>query len=376
MSSVIRSDWPHWLALKSIRGVGNVLGRNLIRAFGGPAEVFRARGDALRCAGVRSDIVRAIRTFDRWAEVTAKISRLEAVGGRLVTWQDESYPDALRQIYDPPLFLFVRGSLEERDALAVAIVGSRASSPYGRQMTAGISEGLVRAGLTIVSGLARGIDAAAHAAALAAGGRTIAVLGCGIDVVYPSEHHQLQMRIVKNGAVVSEFPPGTPPDAENFPSRNRIISGLSLGTVVVEATEKSGSLITAEHALEQGREVFAVPGPVGARSRGPHQLIRQGATLVEGAADILCEIIPHLREEPRSVSPPAPPPPLNEIEQRVFACLDESAVHVDDLMLRTGLAAARLLGVLLSLELRGLVHQLPGKRFSRRPPGGREITQS
>jgi DNA processing protein len=375
MSSVA-SDWPHWLALKSIRGVGNILGQNLIRAFGGPAAVLRARSDALRCAGVRSDIVRAIRTFDRWADVTAKISRLEALQGRLVTWQDESYPEALRHIYDPPLFLFVLGTLEERDALAVAIVGSRASSPYGRQMTAGISGGLARAGLTIVSGLARGIDATAHAAALAAGGRTIAVLGCGIDLVYPSEHHQLQMRIAKNGAVVSEFPPGTPPDGENFPSRNRIISGLSLGTVVVEATEKSGSLITAEHALEQGREVFAVPGPVGARSRGPHQLIRQGATLVEGAADVLREIGPYLRQEPRLVSHSAAPPPLDGIEQRVFASLDDGPVHIDDLMLRTGLAAASVLQVLLSLELRGLVQQLPGKRFSRLPAGGAGITQS
>jgi DNA processing protein len=375
MSSV-NSDWPYWLALKSIRGVGNILGQNLIRAFGGPAAVLRARSDALRCAGVRSDIVRAIRTFDRWADVKAKIASLDAMGGRLVTWQDESYPESLRHIYDPPLFLFVRGTLEERDALAVAIVGSRASSPYGRQITAAISDRLARAGLTIVSGLARGIDAAAHAAALAAGGRTIAVLGCGIDLVYPSEHHQLQMRIVKNGAVVSEFPPGTPPDGENFPSRNRIISGLSLGTVVVEATEKSGSLITAEHALEQGREVFAVPGPVGARSRGPHQLIRQGATLVEGADDVLRELAPHLKEDCRSPSSTVPPPPLDETEQRLFACLDDTATHVDQLMLRTSLPAARVLEVLLSLELRGLVQQLPGKRFARLSSGRRGTTDS
>jgi DNA processing protein len=376
MSSVIKGDWSHWLALKSIRGVGNILGQNLVRAFGGPDGVFRARSDALRCAGVRPDIVRAIRTFDRWADVTAKISRLGEVGGRLVTWQDESYPEVLRHIYDPPLFLFVRGALEERDALAIAIVGSRASSPYGREMTAGISDGLARAGLTIVSGLARGIDAAAHAAALAAGGRTIAVLGCGIDLVYPSEHHQLQMRIVKNGAVVSEFPPGTPPDGENFPSRNRIISGLSLGTVVVEATEKSGSLITAEHALEQGREVFAVPGPVGARSRGPHQLIRQGATLVESADDVLREIHPHMSADPRHISRSASPPPLDGIEQRVFTSLEDAPVHVDDLMLRTGLAAARVLEVLLSLELRGLVQQLPGKRFSRLSSAGPGTSQA
>jgi DNA processing protein len=184
------------------------------------------------------------------------------------------------------------------------------------------------------------------------------------------------MRIAKNGAVVSEFPPGTPPDGENFPSRNRIISGLSLGTVVVEATEKSGSLITAEHALDQGREVFAVPGPVGARSRGPHQLIRQGATLVEGAEDVLREIRPHIKEETRGVSPSTPPPPLKDVEQQVFASLDDGPIHVDHLMLRTGLSAGRVLEVLLSLELRGLVQQLPGKRFARLQPGGRGTTQS
>ncbi len=360
------SDWGAWLALKMVRGVGNITALNLTQAFGSPAAVLAARADALQCAGVRPELARAIRRFDGWRTVQEQLARLDAVGGRLVTWADASYPEQLRQIYDAPLFVFVRGELTPDDALAVAIVGARAPSAYGVQMAAIISEGIAQAGLTVVSGLARGIDAAAHAAALSAGGRTIAVLGCGIDVVYPSEHHRLQMQIAKNGAVVSEFALGQQPDAENFPSRNRIISGLSLGTVVVEATEKSGSLITAEYALEQNREVFAVPGPVGARSRGPHRLIKQGATLVEGADDVLNEIAPYrsaVRRQP--IAPPVPA--LDGVQAQVYAALDEAGVHVDGVVVRSGLPAAQVLEVLLGLELVGLVHQLPGQRYARRP---------
>jgi DNA processing protein len=234
-----------------------------------------------------------------------------------------------------------------------------------------ISAELVQAGVTVVSGLARGIDAEAHAAALRAGGRTIAVLGCGIDVVYPSEHHRLQMYIAGHGAVVSEFSPGMQPDAEHFPTRNRIISGMSLGTVVVEATEKSGSLITAELAMEQGREVFAVPGPVGARSYGPHQLLRQGATLVETGADVLRELAPRLpgaRPAPAAAvaAPPDVEPELSAAERAVLDCLSDVPVHVDPIVARTALPAHQVLQALLSLELRGAALPLPGKRFTRR----------
>ena len=353
------SDWSAWLALKMVRGVGNILGLGLVRAFGSPAAVFAARRSALQCAGVRPELIRRIKGFEGWEEVREQMRRLDAVGGRLVTWDDESYPEALRHIHDPPLFLFVRGELVREDTMAVAIVGSRAASAYGRQMTIVLSEGLAVRGVTVVSGLARGIDAEAHAAALQAGGRTIAVLGSGIDVVYPSEHHRLHMQIIQNGAVVSEFPMGTQPDAENFPTRNRIISGMSLGTVVVEATEKSGSLITAEYAIEQAREVFAVPGPIGARSRGPHRLIRQGATLVESADDVIREIAPHLERPMRR------PIDLDGALARVFACLDDTAVHVDEVIERSGLSAPKVLESLLTLELRGLIRQYPGKSFAR-----------
>jgi DNA processing protein len=258
------------------------------------------------------------------------------------------------------LFLYVFGELVAADAYAVAVVGSRDASPYARHMTAVLSEGLASRGITVVSGLARGVDAAAHDAALRAGGRTVAVLGSGIDVVYPSEHHRLHMRIAKTGAVVSEYPMGTQPDADNFPARNRIISGLALGTVVVEATERSGSLITAHYAVEQGREVFAVPGPVGARTRGTHQLLRQGAALAEGADDVLREIAPHLR-----TAPTPPTPILSDLETAIVAQLDDLPRNVDELITRTGLAAGTVLETLLVLELRGIVRQLPGQCFAR-----------
>jgi len=359
------SEWAHWLALKMVRGVGNIVGLALVRAFGSPAAVFTASGQALECAGLRRPIARAIRHFDRWADVEKQLTRLQAFRGRLVTWQDESYPESLRHIHHPPLFFFAKGDLLPEDALAIAVVGSRASSPYGLRMTAQIAEGLARFGVTVVSGLARGVDGEAHAGALRAGGRTLAVLGCGIDVTYPSEHHRLQMQIARNGAVISEFPMGTPPDAENFPARNRIISGLALGTLVVEAAEKSGSLITAQRALEQGREVFAVPGPVGARNRGTHRLLRQGAILIESADDIIREIAPQiLANRPKTV-----PQPLDGVDARVFACLSDTGVHVDHVIGQTGLPAPAVLEALLHLELRGLTRQLPGKFFARATAG-------
>jgi DNA processing protein len=365
------TEWSSWVALRMVRGVGNVIGLGLIQRFGSPAAVMGAKEHALLCAGVRPDIAEAIRRFDGWKEVERLLQRLDRIEGRLVTWADESYPEALRHVYDAPLFLYVRGEILPSDAFAVALVGTREPSEYGRQMARSLSAGLVQAGATVVSGLARGIDAEAHAAALQAGGRTVAVLGCGIDVVYPSEHHRLQMHIARHGAVVSEFSPGMQPDAEHFPTRNRIISGMSLGTVVVEATEKSGSLITAELAVEQGREVFAVPGPVGARSRGPHRLLRQGATLVEAAEDVLSELGPRLAVEPPPSAPLAPPSArgseLSPAESAVLDCLSDTPVHVDPIVARTGLPAQRVLQSLLSLELQGAIVSLPGKRFARRP---------
>jgi DNA processing protein len=343
-----------------VPGVGNVLGLGLVRAFRSPHAVFEAGERELQSAGVRREVRAALHRFDRWREVDAQLARLERAGGRLVTWDDAGYPELLRQIHDPPLYLYVLGELTAPDAYAVAVVGSRDASPYARHMTTLLSEGLASRGITVVSGLARGVDAVAHDAALRAGGRSVAVLGSGIDVVYPSEHHRLHMRIARTGAVVSEYPMGAQPDAENFPARNRIISGLALGTVVVEATERSGSLITAQCAAEQGREVFAVPGPVGARTRGTHQLLRQGAALAETADDVVREIAPHLR-----AAPPPPTPSLSDLETAIVAQLDNLPRGVDELIARTGLAAGVVLETLLVLELRGVVRQLPGQCFAR-----------
>lgn len=356
-----RSDWGAWIGLKAVPGVGNALGVALVRAFGGPEAAFAAHDVDLQRAGLRRDVRAALRGFDRWRDVDEQLARLDRLGGRLVTWTDASYPDLLRHIHDPPLFLHAYGDFAPADAHAVAVVGSRDASPYGRQMTAQLVEPLAASGITIVSGMARGIDAAAHAAALRARGRTIAVLGSGIDVVYPSEHHQLYMQIAKHGAVVSEYSMGAQPDGENFPGRNRIISGLALGTIVVEATDRSGSLITAGYATEQGRDVFAVPGPVGVRTRGTHHLLRQGAGLVESAEDVLREIAPHLR-----VAGARPVlPTVTDGEATVLAHLDETPRDVDALIGATGLPAGSLLETLLLLELRGLARRLPGQQFAR-----------
>lgn len=355
----VHDDWRWWLALRLVRGVGPVAYQGLLRGFGSPAAVFDAGRSALRCAGVRPDVAHAIGQFDQWPLVEDQLERLRRSGARLLTWNDPAYPGNLRQIHDPPPFLFMHGALDARDALAVALVGSRQVGAYGLRLAREISEGLVRYGVTVVSGLARGTDAQAHWSALRAGGRTVAVLGSGIDVVYPSEHHALFRAIARQGAVVTEFMMGTQPDAENFPSRNRIISGLALGTVIVEATEKSGSLITATLAAEQGREVFAVPGAIGGRTRGTHRLIRDGAKLTERAEDVIEELAPRLLRQPvrRGAVELAPG------EAAIVESLRHETVHIDDIIARSGLSPAAVLQTLLSLELRGVVEQLPGKHF-------------
>jgi DNA processing protein len=360
-----------WVALRLVRGVGCVAYQGLLRAFGHPRAAMEASVDALECAGVRREVATTIRGFNDWRTVEEQLTRLTHSGARMVLWDDPDYPENLRQIHDPPPFLFVHGTLSPADRLAVALVGSRAASSYGLQITREISEGLSRVGVTVVSGLARGIDAQAHWSALQAGGRTIAVLGSGIDVIYPSEHHALFMAIGEHGAVVSEFLMGTKPDAENFPTRNRIISGLSLGTVIVEATEKSGSLITAQTALEQNREVFAVPGPINARSRGTHQLIRDGAKLTERVEDILEEIAPRLLHARPKAGPPVEVDPR---EAQVLEGLGEETRHIDEVIERCGLPPAQVLDALLTLELKGLVQQLPGKYYT--PRGDRRIAAS
>ena len=364
-----RDDWRSWLALRMVRGIGPVVYQDALRAFGSPEEALRSGFEALAGAGIRPELARAISAFDDWATVDEQLERLARCGARLITWDDSTYPANLRHIHDQPPFLFVLGEFQVSDRLAVALVGSRRVSPHGRRMARELAAALVAQGVVVVSGLARGTDAEAHWTALRSGGRTIAVLGSGIDVVYPSEHHALARAIVGQGAVVSELWMGTKPDADNFPARNRIISGLSLGTVIVEATEKSGSLITARFAAEQGREIFAVPGPIGESTRGTHRLIREGARLTEGVADILEEIAPQLLQAPGGRTAVE----LSEREVFVLDAVEADAVHIDTVILKTGIAAGEVLPILLNLELKGAVQQLPGKFFVALPVDVRPI---
>lgn len=356
------SAWGPWLALKMVRGVGNAVYRQLLAAFAEPADIFRLSAEQIAAVGVRPEVAGAIVSFSEWAAVERQLRSLDRSRSRVLTWSDDAYPDRLRQIPDPPPYLYVRGDLLAEDGLAIAVVGSRSPSSYGREMTRRLSDALARLGVTVVSGLARGVDAEGHRAALRAGGRTLAVLGSGIDVIYPGEHTTLAGEIAASGAILSELPPGAAPDAENFPARNRIISGLSLGTLVVEAAEKSGSLITARMAAEQGREVFAVPGPVGPRSAGPHRLLKQGAKLTESAEDIIEEVAPQLLATLGSRIKPAAEEP-NELERRLLASLSSDALHIDQIMTLMGWTAPQALETLLSLEIKGLVRQLPGKFF-------------
>ncbi len=359
----------YWLALSLIPGVGSVLIRRLLDRFNTPEAVFRAPlKELLRIEGLGQRVAGEIRKGPSEKAVEKELSLLKKTGGRVVTLKDDDYPKRLKDIYDPPALLYLRGGFRREDELAVAIVGSRKTSGYGREITERIGEDLARHGVTVVSGMARGIDSVAHHGALQGGGRTIAVLGCGVDVIYPSENRNLFHRIVDQGAVVSEFPMGSPPEAGHFPRRNRIISGLSIGVVIVQASADSGSLITAGYALEQGREVFAVPGNVGAEgSRGTNQLIKEGAKLVESSEDILEEILPQWRgEEEMARKAEAPVLRLPEGEKSLYGLLSETPLHIDVIIRESRLDPGSVSSLLLNLELKGLISQWPGKCFSKK----------
>ena len=363
-----QNDYAPWLALRRVKGLGCVSVKKLAAQFADPRKIFAASRSALeQVEDLRADAIDGIVDFHEWAEVDDEISRVRDAGISLVCYSDASYPARLRTIADPPPLLYLKGELNRVDDKAVAIVGSRSASDYGRRVARDLARGLAGAGFTVVSGMARGIDGKAHETALNSGGRTIAVLGSGVERAYPPEHDKLYQRISANGAVISELPIGTRPLAFNFPARNRLISGLSLGVVVVEATEKSGSLITASLAVEQGREVFAVPGEVGSsRSRGAHRLIRQGAKLVENVDDILEEIAPQLvtRGGTANAAPLALPQNASAEARKVFALLEAGSLQIDEVIERSGLGAPRVLQILLELELQGYVRQLAGKRYA------------
>jgi DNA processing protein len=355
-------DHYYWFALKSVPGVGNVTFRRLLESFETPERVLNALPDQLvRVKGISHALASSITTHDyrRTAELECETVAKHQV--RIVDFLAAEYPKILLQIADPPPYLYVKGRLLGVET-AVAIVGSRRASTYGLMTTERLAGELAMNKVAVVSGMARGVDTAAHRGALKAGGRSIGVLGCGIDVIYPPENRPLFKEMEEKGALISEFPMGTIPLAENFPRRNRIISGVSQGVLVVEAVQNSGSLITARYALDQGREIFAIPGNINSsNSRGTNLLIKQGAKLVEEVGDILEEL--HL---PKSAEGQAATPTdfsLTPQEAGIFTLLAESPLHMDDIIVRSELTVSDLSAILLRLELKGAIVQLPGKYF-------------
>ena len=375
----------YWLALRRVDGLGNIGIRSLLDVFSSPEAVFRASVSSLNAVpGIGKTISNNIHSFAGWPQVDRELDTLSRQDISIVTCHSPLFPPMLQTIYDAPVLLYIKGRLDPGD-ITLALVGSRRASPYGKFTTEKLARELSLKGLTVVSGMARGIDSAAHKGALAAGGRTVAVLGSGIDVVYPPENKDLYNAIAEQGAVVSEYPPGTPPNAPNFPARNRIISGMSLGVVVVEASDKSGSLITARIALDQGREVFAIPGSIDAPgSRGTHKLIKEGAALAESSDDILSVILPqvgnYFTDYPKKAvkSAEAVEPEkaaksttfdkavLTEKETIVYHAMGDAPIHIDAIVQVSHLKTADVMQVLLSLELQGMISQMPGKMYLRK----------
>jgi DNA processing protein len=372
------SSLQEWLELLAVKGLGPVTYTRLINRFGSPKAIRSSDPHILIEKGeISPSLARALHQSISAEEQDHIAKELQAVqDGRfsILTLADAHYPPRLKTITDPPPVLWCTGQLQDRDQHALAVVGSRKGSHLGRTFTRQLSSDLAALGFTIVSGLARGIDAAAHEGALVSSGRTLAVLGCGIDRLYPPEHGPLRQRIEQQGAVLSEFPMGTLPHSYHFPQRNRVISGLSLGVIVTEATSRSGSLITARMALDQNREIFAVPGNVtNTLTRGPHRLIKEGAKLVENSLDIVEEILPmlepsfrdHLEKQQLALQSPPPTPSLGPEEQRLFDCISLDPVSLDDLISQGSYSPSEVMSILLSLEIKGLIKQIPGLQYIR-----------
>lgn len=362
-------------------GVGPLAAKRLLESFGSADAVFNARRGELERAGLRGESVDSILERDRHAAAETELERVKQLGGDILLLDDGSYPAFLREIADPPIVLYVKGDWQECfDLPGVAVIGSRRCSTYGENASEMLSRDLAERGICIISGLARGIDAAAHKGALSAGGRTIGVIGTGIDIVYPRENTRLTNDILENGGcIVSQFPLGTPPLPENFPFRNRMISGLSLGVLVVEASERSGSLITARLAAEQGREVMAVPGNItSGNSFGTNYLIKSGAKLVQHWQDVVAEMPSDIaarilppptdgKDGPAAAQPQLAPAGLTENELKVWNSLTADVeTHIDQLIAKTELSFGDLNSALISLDIKDLIRVLPGKNYARR----------
>ncbi len=364
-----------WIALSMVPEIGNASFRRLLSVFGCPEAVFDAPEDKLAgVPGIGERKAKNIKLFQDWKIVKKQTEFLRKHDARVLTCDSTTYPALLTQIEDAPVILFVKGQTEEEDRFAIAIVGSRKTTSYGRLVAERLASELSAAGFTIVSGMARGIDTIAHTGSMRSGGRTVAVLGSGLDKAYPPENRDLMEKIVGSGYVVSEFPFGTPPNRENFPRRNRLISGLSLGVVVVEAAAGSGALITARSALEQNREVFAVPANIDSpTSKGTNELIKSGAKLIQKADDIIEELAPVLKGYAEAATRPVSARQetqrarthvdMTDEEKKLCDILTGEPVHIDTISRALSVAPARALSLLLNLELKGVVKQTEGKRF-------------
>src|SRR5581483_1240301 len=350
-----------WVGFNLVRGIGAVRLQALIDHFGDAASAWRGSPDDFRAAGLGSKVIERLLEVRKGVDLEKLWDKITAQGIKILTWKDELYPPRLKEIEQPPPVLYVRGEILAEDHFAVSIVGTRKVTPYGRQVAEELSAFLAATGITVISGLSRGVDAVAHSAALKAGGRTVAVLGSGVDRIYPPENRALAEQMMSRGAVISDYAVGTPPDASNFPPRNRIISGLSLAVVVIEAGETSGALITAEFAAEQGREIFAVPGSILApQSKGTNKLIQNGALPMLTPADLLQTLNltrVGAQKAARKILP------TDEVEAQLMNALGSEPLHVDEIRNQTGLPVEKVSAALVMMELKGMVRQVGGMNY-------------
>jgi DNA processing protein len=354
-------DKRYWIGFTLVKGIGAVRFQRLLERFGDAETAWRAAPVDLARAGLGSKMIERLVALREKVDLSRIWEQIQAKGIQVLTWMDEAYPQRLKEIEQPPPVLYLRGELTPEDSWAVAIVGTRRITPYGRQVTEEIASFLAANGITVVSGLARGVDALAHSASLKAGGRTLAVLGSGVDKIYPPENRALAEKIFEHGAVLSDYAPGTPPESSNFPPRNRIISGLSMAVVVIEAGETSGALITAEFAAEQGREIFAVPGNILApQSKGTNKLIQQGAIPLLNASDIM-QTLNLTRVGQHKAARKALP--ADEVEAKLLDTMGEEPLHIDEIRNQTGLPVEKVSATLVMMELKGMVRQVGNMHY-------------
>src|SRR5215211_6266839 len=354
-------DKRYWIGFNLIKGIGAVRMQALIQHFGDLEAAWKAAPIELARAGLGGKVIERIVQARQNVDLEKLWAKIEAQGIKILTWKDETYPQRLKEIEQPPPVLYFRGDYLPDDLFAVAIVGTRRVTPYGRQITEELGSFLAVNGMTVISGLARGVDAIAHQTALKSGGRTIAVLGSGVDKIYPPEHRALAEQMMEHGAIISDYAPGTPPDASNFPPRNRIISGLSLAVVVIEAGETSGALITAEFAAEQGREIFAVPGSILApQSKGTNKLIQNGALPLLSVNDLMQAIDLTRMGEHKAARKVIP---SDEVEARLMNVLSEQPLHIDEIRNQSELPIEKVSATLALMELKGMVRQVGGMNY-------------